>query len=458
LSGEPAIASCDSWPLNHDWGRNGPENGLGQANHFSARWTGDFYFEPGDYTFIANTNDGMRVWVDGVKVIDKWFNQATHEYQVTRTMSQGVHRVKVEYYEATGNALAQLRWEPFFVDASGAGNHGACEDSAACPAVGARGRVGLAAEFDGGDDLITVPDDEALNFYDIYGAPFSVGVWVRPTQTRNGYQTLVAKSNDAGGDRNYALRIAPNSMQVQFGFDYRPMASQACMYEKEGLSQGELLHNQWNYVVMTYEGQPNNALKFYINGYLDTVIHTGPLNFICQNYDPLTLGGDSAATGAFAGRLDEITLYNRALSWSEVRDTFQYQGKWVEDRQSHAITVDADVPASELLSVRTDARDYRAAQNVALHVAAQDATSAVSLVELGVAAPGQDVAWASAPRCMDGAGDTAWCPTFVPSGEGRYTLETRAPHAGKCLDGAALRHGQRSRPAWRIRGQRRRAH
>jgi hypothetical protein len=111
LSGSPAVTRCEAAPLSYDWGSGSPVSGVGSDN-FSVRWTGRFSFSSGTYTFIARADDGVRVWVDGTAVIDAWWDQPPTEYRAAITMTAGEHEVKMEYYENSGGAVAQLRWEP----------------------------------------------------------------------------------------------------------------------------------------------------------------------------------------------------------------------------------------------------------------------------------------------------------------------------------------------------------
>jgi hypothetical protein len=101
---------CESWPINHDWGNGGPGNGVGSDN-FSVRWTGTANFSAGNYTFIAEPDDGMRVWLDDSLIIDEWRDQGVRQFKTTRSVSGGSHRIKVEYYENGGGAVARFRWE-----------------------------------------------------------------------------------------------------------------------------------------------------------------------------------------------------------------------------------------------------------------------------------------------------------------------------------------------------------
>ncbi|MGQ9904328.1 MAG: PA14 domain-containing protein [Anaerolineae bacterium] len=110
LSGSPALVRCEGWPIRHDWGGGSPGSGV-PDDGFSARWSGRARIEEGSYTFIAQADDGIRVWLDGGLILDAWRDQPLTEYRVTRDVSAGEHEVQVEYYENGGGALAEFRWE-----------------------------------------------------------------------------------------------------------------------------------------------------------------------------------------------------------------------------------------------------------------------------------------------------------------------------------------------------------
>ncbi|EFO80305.1 fibronectin type III domain-containing protein [Oscillochloris trichoides DG-6] len=116
--GQANLHSYPTWvrnetSINYDWGTNTPGSGKWGVwgDHFSVRWTGQFSFVAGDYTFITTADDGIRVWIDGNLIIDRWEISST-EYRVSRTMTAGAHDIKVEYYDLEGAARAQFRWEP----------------------------------------------------------------------------------------------------------------------------------------------------------------------------------------------------------------------------------------------------------------------------------------------------------------------------------------------------------
>jgi peptidoglycan/xylan/chitin deacetylase (PgdA/CDA1 family) len=109
LSGSPAIKRCEA-SINNTWGAGGPDAGVGTDN-FSVRWSGMHTFETGDYLFTATSDDGIRVWVDGQLIIDGWGDHPPTTYRATPTMTAGDHQVRVEYYENSGGATAQLSWQ-----------------------------------------------------------------------------------------------------------------------------------------------------------------------------------------------------------------------------------------------------------------------------------------------------------------------------------------------------------
>ena len=76
------------------------------------RWEGKirpFYSET--YTFIATTDDGARLWVDGVPLIDRW-DSFCNETAATIALRTNIYAdIKMEYKEVVGSALARLFWQ-----------------------------------------------------------------------------------------------------------------------------------------------------------------------------------------------------------------------------------------------------------------------------------------------------------------------------------------------------------
>jgi hypothetical protein len=97
--------------INFDWGSGSPGPGVA-TNSFSARWTGQIEIPAtGSYRFQTLSDDGVRVYVDGVRIINNWSNHsATRNTSSARTYTEGRHTITVEYYENTGSAVMKLYW------------------------------------------------------------------------------------------------------------------------------------------------------------------------------------------------------------------------------------------------------------------------------------------------------------------------------------------------------------
>lgn len=108
LSGDPQATKQYS-VLDFDWGTNAPLNGI-TADYFSARWTSEMHFVGGKYRFTATTDDGMRIYLDDALILDRWHLNPIRTYVVDLDVAAGTHKIRVEYYEYKGVAVAKVRW------------------------------------------------------------------------------------------------------------------------------------------------------------------------------------------------------------------------------------------------------------------------------------------------------------------------------------------------------------
>ena len=109
LTGTPALIRNDA-SVDFSWGYNAPATGI-PADGFSVRWTRALWFEGGSHRFHAVVDDGMRLYVDNVLVIDAWRDGARREMTADRALAAGNHTVRIEYYEQTGEAVIRAWWE-----------------------------------------------------------------------------------------------------------------------------------------------------------------------------------------------------------------------------------------------------------------------------------------------------------------------------------------------------------
>jgi hypothetical protein len=109
LASQPALVRNDA-AIDFNWGLGSPAPGL-PVDDFSVRWTRGQAFDSATYRFYLTADDGARLWVDGRLLIDEWRDGSARQSVADYALARGTHSLRVEYYEHTGGALAQLRWE-----------------------------------------------------------------------------------------------------------------------------------------------------------------------------------------------------------------------------------------------------------------------------------------------------------------------------------------------------------
>jgi hypothetical protein len=109
LSGSPVFARNDA-NLDFDWGTGSPAAQL-PADNFSAVWTRRVEFIKDTYRFNAFSDDGMRVYIDGVLILDEWHDADGFAHAIdVSILNAGSYEIRVEYYERSGDASIELSW------------------------------------------------------------------------------------------------------------------------------------------------------------------------------------------------------------------------------------------------------------------------------------------------------------------------------------------------------------
>ncbi len=110
LSGTPVLVRNDG-DVKFNWGRGAPDARV-PVDNFSARWTRTLGFEGKLYRFSLQADDGVRLWIDDVLVIDEWHPATPLVYSRDVSLSAGLHNVRIEYYEGVFDAYIFLQIEP----------------------------------------------------------------------------------------------------------------------------------------------------------------------------------------------------------------------------------------------------------------------------------------------------------------------------------------------------------
>ena len=113
LNGNPTLVRNDP-QINFNWGLGSPDPNI-PADNFSVRWSRSFPFENGVYRFTAQVKDGIRFYVDGTLVLDKWLDVPNVTTYVIDLNMNGRHWLDVEYFNGTAEAVAGFGWQQIVV-------------------------------------------------------------------------------------------------------------------------------------------------------------------------------------------------------------------------------------------------------------------------------------------------------------------------------------------------------
>jgi hypothetical protein len=204
------------------------------------------------------------------------------------------------------------------------------------------GKVGDALSFDGMDDSVIVSDDESLDIQN----QLSIETWIKTTE-KDKLQNIVAKFTYSTGTDNsgYKLNVhggLGNTAQIAIGnndYDYV-------------VGTSDIADGQFHHVVGTYS---NGILKIYVDGVLEGTT-TGAASSIRTNNRPLSIGsreyGNIYDTNRFfKGTIDEVRIYSRALTGTEVqehnvgifKDETALEGLWHFDEGLGNIATDSSL-------------------------------------------------------------------------------------------------------------------
>jgi hypothetical protein len=93
------------------WGSGSPTPAIG-ADTFSVRWVGQVQPQFSQtYTFYTQSDDGLRLWVNGQQLVNNWTDHATTENSGSIALTAGQrYDIRMEFFENGGLATARLLW------------------------------------------------------------------------------------------------------------------------------------------------------------------------------------------------------------------------------------------------------------------------------------------------------------------------------------------------------------
>ncbi len=167
------------------------------------------------------------------------------------------------------------------------------------------GKYGKALAFNGTNAYVSVPDSNSLDLTN----GMTLEAWVRPT-VNSGWRTAIMKEN--GTDLAYGMYARSSS-----GSTNRPsgwLRINPSSGSSSATSNVALTLNAWNHLALTYDG---TIMRLYVGG-VQRATKTVSGNMFTST-GPLKFGGNALWGEYFAGQMDEIRIYNRALSGSEIQ-------------------------------------------------------------------------------------------------------------------------------------------
>jgi len=208
------------------------------------------------------------------------------------------------------------------IDASGNGNDGNISG-----AVRVAGRFGWALSLNGVNDLVLVNDTSLLRLT----TAMTLEAWVWPGATASGMQGLVDKAD------SYFLAAAlsaGNGPAAGGTFGGRLVAVEAA---------SPLLTGQWVHLAATYDG---SSVVLYINGLF--AASTSRQGRFASSTSSLRIGGTGTAGENFQGLIDEVRLYDRALSQAEIVTDMNNPVNATTDQTPPLALLDSPLPGALL--------------------------------------------------------------------------------------------------------------
>jgi hypothetical protein len=206
----------------------------------------------------------------------------------------------VAYYPFNGNAN----------DESGNGNNG--NVNGATLTTDRFGNVGKAYSFDGSSNSIT----SNTSFFNIGWDQFTVSGWVSLNDVNKISQTIFNTIPHEGIDLNYNYESTSQHNFSAFIGSYSGVPAWDIALNSQGAKK-DYENNKWFHFTLIKSG-----LKYYlyINNILDMIISSSiaPTN----TQSKITLGSNNVRPEYFGGKLDDIRIYNRALSSDEITQIY----------------------------------------------------------------------------------------------------------------------------------------
>ncbi len=223
--------------------------------------------------------------------------------------------------------------DTYVVDVSGNGNDGVVYGG---NTTTPNGKYGRGMQFDSIDDFVLVQDNSSL---DITGeVTISAWIYMNALPNAGDWVSIAGKGDNLGPDWNYYIGVyaLPGTGETELEFAYTDPGLE---FE---ISTSDLQVGTWYHVVSTYDDD-SDTINLYVNGQLQPDDGGASSGSISENDYPLGIGvlreNDGLWDwGYFKGTIDEVQVYNRALSAEEIQELYMSNlNKYAPDKWSFYI-------------------------------------------------------------------------------------------------------------------------
>jgi hypothetical protein len=175
---------------------------------------------------------------------------------------------------------------------------------------GAVGKLGSALSFDGDDDYVELGSIASGDPLMLDNTDMTISMWIKPTLTGDDYQRLIDKSTSGGGAGGYSFIVRSDGTLLVWVDSAQYVGSTFTLEP-----------NVWQHVAWTHleSGLP----KLYVNG-AELTYDVQNIATIPETTANMRIGTWNHTTGReYSGLMDEVGVWTRALSATEVSDIYQ---------------------------------------------------------------------------------------------------------------------------------------
>jgi hypothetical protein len=196
------------------------------------------------------------------------------------------------------------------------------------PTLGISGPHRFAAYFTADGKYVTAPASTLLNTLGASNADFSVAFWVKPNTPAGGWRPLLHKGS-ADSERGPGIWLNTGTNRIHFRI------STTSSWNEGTDSVANLTSGAWSHVACVKAG---NKWRCYVNGVLDTEFTL--VGTTTGNAGPLYFGDDPWFGGSMTS-MDDVRIYNGALTIAEIKKLYGFVGRWKLDETTGTAAADS---------------------------------------------------------------------------------------------------------------------